>query len=60
MTIEQLIDAFEHEYEKLVRINEKNDFSQRGEEEFQTQKQRVKDAKEAIIRASQREATRHA
>jgi hypothetical protein len=54
MSIEQLLETYEYELTQLVRINEKNDFSPAGDAEFERQKERVKDAKEAIIRASQR------
>ena len=58
IAVELLLDAYQEELDRLVRINEKNDFSASGDAEFEAQKGRVKDAKEAVIRAENRQVTR--
>lgn len=52
--VQLLLDAYQDELDKLVKINEKQDFSASGDAEFEAQKARVKDAKEAVIRAENR------
>ena len=55
MTIEELLKAYENELKKLVEINDRNDFSAAGDAEFLRQRETVKTAKEAIIRAQCRQ-----
>lgn len=52
--VELLLDAFHAELDKLMAISAKGDFSAKGDAEFEAQKARVKDAKEAVIRAENR------
>lgn len=52
--VEMLLDAYHEEVDKLIAINEKQDFTPAGDAEFEAQKALVKDAKEAVIRAENR------
>jgi hypothetical protein len=54
MNIEKLYQEYQNELRKLVQINEKNDFSETGDAEFQKQRNRVDTAKYRLIFAEQK------
>jgi hypothetical protein len=54
MNVDQLYQEYQNELRKLVQINEKSDFSEQGEREFQRQRNRVDTAKYRLIFAERK------